>query len=242
MTYFISGHRDLPYEDFEKYYIPVIDHVVSEEESDPIFMMGDCEGVDKFAMDYIAKTFPWIQLYVYHMFDNPRNTPLNLSVEELLDTPAYGYKSTPDVTFFGGFKSDEERDATMTKDSDFDIAFIKDNRFNSGTAMNIKRRHNIKIGMELKTIDAKTALSNVNEYRENERIQEEQKRIERIQKVFDYIKEASSLGQTTVGIKLSMLRDEDWEYVYKLLDKLGYKYSIGGKDGIVAPYINICWQ
>lgn len=68
------------------------------------------------------------------------------------------------------------------------------------------------------------------------------KRIERIQKVFDYIKEASSLGQTTVGIKLSMLRDEDWEYVYKLLDKLGYKYSIGGKDGIVAPYINICWQ
>ena len=32
----------------------------------------------------------------------------------------------------------------MTNDSDFDIAFVKDNRWNSGTAQNIKRRHRIK--------------------------------------------------------------------------------------------------
>lgn len=142
MIYFVSGHRDLSYDNFEKYYIPVIDRVIKEDR-DAEFVVGDCEGVDKFAMDYIAKTFPWIQLYIYHMLDDPRNTPLNLSVEELLDTPAYEYKSTPDVTFFGGFKSDEERDSAMTRASDFDIAFVKDGRWDSGTAQNIKRRHGI---------------------------------------------------------------------------------------------------
>lgn len=31
----------------------------------------------------------------------------------------------------------------MTRDSDFDIVFVKDDRWDSGTAQNIKRRHNI---------------------------------------------------------------------------------------------------
>lgn len=143
MIYFISGHRNLSYEDFEKYYIPVIDQVVSNDESDPVFIMGDCEGVDKFAMDYIAKTYSWIHLEVFHMFLSPRNTPLDLPEEEILRTPAYGYNSMPDVFFVGGFTSDEERDAAMTKASDFDIAFVKDNRWDSGTAQNIKRRYGL---------------------------------------------------------------------------------------------------
>ncbi len=42
-----------------------------------------------------------------------------------------------------GFRSDEERDSAMTTDSDFDIAFVKDNRWDSGTAQNIKRRNGI---------------------------------------------------------------------------------------------------
>lgn len=48
------------------------------------------------------------------------------------------------LLFRSGFKSDEERDSAMTRDSDFDIAFIKDGRWNSGTAQNIKRRWNLK--------------------------------------------------------------------------------------------------
>ena len=47
------------------------------------------------------------------------------------------------VSVISGFKSDEERDLAMTRDSDFDIAFVKDCRWNSGTAQNIKRRYNI---------------------------------------------------------------------------------------------------
>lgn len=69
------------------------------------------------------------------MFDSPRNTPNGLPKEEL---------EKKGVLFAGGFKSDEERDASMTNVSNYDIAFVKDNRWDSGTAQNIKRRHNIK--------------------------------------------------------------------------------------------------
>lgn len=131
MKYFISGHRDLSYEDFQFYYKPLIDRVIIED-PDARFVVGDCDGVDKLAMDYI-----WDEcdrpLTIFHMFNAPRNIP-------------EGMGTVPDaeeVYFVGGFKSDEERDSAMTKASDFDIAFVKDNRWNSGTAQNIKRRHNI---------------------------------------------------------------------------------------------------
>lgn len=131
MKYFISGHRDLSYEDFKLYYQPIIDNIISNDE-EPKFVVGDCNGVDKFAMDYIFKCYI-VPLTIYHMFDTPRNIPEGLGENPELD----------EVYFQGGFKSDEERDSAMTKASDFDIAFVKDNRWNSGTAQNIKRRHNI---------------------------------------------------------------------------------------------------
>lgn len=131
MIYFISGHRDLSYEDFKKYYIPKIKEVI---EMDPSagFVVGDCDGVDKFAMNYIFKYYI-VPLTIYHMFDTPRNIPEGLS-----ENP-----ESEGVYFQRGFTSDEERDSAMTRDSDFDIAFVKDNRWDSGTAQNIKRRHGI---------------------------------------------------------------------------------------------------
>ena len=132
MIYFVSGHRDLPYEDFELYYKPIIDNVIANDET-PEFVVGDCNGVDKFAMDYIFKYYI-VPLIIYHMFDTPRNIPEGLS-----ESPEF-----EGVFFHGGFTSDEERDSAMTKVSDFDIAFVKDNRWDSGTVQNIKRRHGIK--------------------------------------------------------------------------------------------------
>ena len=131
MIYFVSGHRDLSYEDFELYYKPIIDNVIANDET-PEFVVGDCDGVDKFAMDYIFKYY-MVPLIIYHMFDTPRNIP-----EELSEHP-----ELEGIFFHGGFTSDEERDSAMTKISDFDIAFVKDNRWDSGTAQNIKRRHGI---------------------------------------------------------------------------------------------------
>lgn len=136
MIYFISGHRDLSYEDFEKYYIPKIREVL-ENDSFAEFLVGDCDGVDKYAMDYIYNNTNKF-LVIYHMFKSPRNIPEGyrppITNEEMLNWR---------VGVVSGFKSDKERDSAMTKNSDFDIAFVKDNRWDSGTAQNIKRRLSI---------------------------------------------------------------------------------------------------
>ena len=131
MIYFVSGHRDLSYEDFERYYKPIIGRILTKDPNSE-FVVGDCDGVDKFAMDYIYRRSGHL-LTIYHMFDKPRNIPSNLDEDP----------ESAGVFFKGGFKSDEERDSAMTEASNFDIAFVKDNRWNSGTAQNIKRRHGI---------------------------------------------------------------------------------------------------
>lgn len=135
MVYFISGHRDLSYEDFKKYYIPKIKEAI-QEGLNVEFIVGDCDGCDKYAMDYIFNETIY-DLTIYHMSNKPRNTPNDKHPGGLVSS----YKA---IHFRSGFKSDEERDSAMTRDSDFDIAFIKDDRWDSGTAQNIKRRHNIK--------------------------------------------------------------------------------------------------
>lgn len=94
-------------------------------------VLHDRLQVDKFAMDYIFNK-DICHITIYHMFNKPRNIP-EANTRVILDL----------VDFRGGFKSDEERDSAMTRDSDFDIAFVKDCRWNSGTAQNIKRRYNI---------------------------------------------------------------------------------------------------
>lgn len=147
MIYFISGHRDLSYEDFEKYYVPKIQEIFDADEC-PEFVIGDCDGVDKFAMDYLVNNYYQLplEITIYHMYDKPRNTPADKSVEyysrDIEEPSEEGIYVL--VNFIGGFKSDKERDSTMTKYSDYDIAFVKDNRWNSGTAQNIKRRHELQ--------------------------------------------------------------------------------------------------
>lgn len=146
MIYFISGHRDLSYKDFEKYYVPKIQEVFEVDEY-PEFVIGDCDGVDKFAMDYLINNYyqSCSNITIYHMYDSPRNTPADRSVEyyskDIEELSEDGICTM--VDFIGGFKSDEERDAAMTEHSNCDIAFVKDNRWDSGTAQNIKRRHEL---------------------------------------------------------------------------------------------------
>lgn len=136
MIYFVSGHRNLSKEDFNRLYVPEIMAVLAY--GTPDFVVGDYEGVDKMFMDFIM---PFVckgdcSLTIYHMFTSPRHTPFNRSVEELT--------SQFNITFIGGFQTDEERDAAMTADSDYDIAFYHWNRYKSGTARNIQRRHEFR--------------------------------------------------------------------------------------------------
>lgn len=87
------------------------------------FVVGDCEGADRMAQDYLlACGVSFRNITVYHMFKAPRYTAL---------------RSVPTQ---GGFTSDIERDKAMTEHSDRDIAFIRKGKESSGTAQNILRR------------------------------------------------------------------------------------------------------
>lgn len=122
MTYFISGHRDLTWEEFAKWYAPAISKVICTD-SEAKFVVGDCEGADRMAQDYLSSCGVFFKnVTVYHMFKAPR------------------YMTRSCVPTQGGFTSDVERDKAMTEHSDCDIAFIRKGKESSGTAQNILRR------------------------------------------------------------------------------------------------------
>lgn len=123
MVYFISGHRNIDQEFFDKYYRPLLE-AVFQNDPFPKFVVGDCEGVDTMAQDWLEKNVTKDIVTVYHMYDSPRHN-------------AGPFKTV------GGFKSDIERDEAMTRNSDIDIAYIMKGRWTSGTAQNILRRYEV---------------------------------------------------------------------------------------------------
>jgi len=124
-TYFISGHRDLTVEEFESNYAPIIIKALSLDSN---FVVGDYEGCDIMAQNYLVNTLNVSpeKIKVFHMFTSPRN--INPKITQTV----------------GGFTTDVERDSAMTKHSDYDIAFVRPNKYNSGTAQNILRRYELK--------------------------------------------------------------------------------------------------
>lgn len=116
-TYFISGHRNITSEEWEKHYVHRI--LKALEEPDVKFVIGDYHGVDTIAQQFLFDK-EVKNVIVYHMFTSPRNN--------------VGFPTR------GGFTTDEERDASMTDNSDIDIAWVREGAFDSGTAQNLKRR------------------------------------------------------------------------------------------------------
>lgn len=128
-TYFISGHRNITKEEFDNNYAKVLKNIINQPSTHNIrFIVGDYYGVDIMVQHYLIDElkFPPEGICVYHMFDKPRN------IHSLITNK------------IGGFTSDEERDAAMTKNSDFDIAFVRDHNKWSGTGANILRRKLLK--------------------------------------------------------------------------------------------------
>lgn len=121
MIYFISGHRDLTEEEFKKYYIPKINKALFDDKY-ARFIMGDYQGADIMAQEYLVSLNEYNNITVYHMFDKPRNL------------------ASDHIKTKGGYKDDIDRDSAMTRDSDFDIAFVREGKVNSGTEQNIMRR------------------------------------------------------------------------------------------------------
>ena len=127
MRYFVSGHRDLTQEEFDRHYVYLLDRVLAD---DPCaeFIVGDWEGCDTLFVNYI-KTYKDIKVNICYKDDGsinpqPRIFKQNHGVDIIL--PTY-----------------DECDSYMTFDSDFDIAWIRPGREDSHTAKNIKRRYNL---------------------------------------------------------------------------------------------------
>jgi hypothetical protein len=122
-TVFISGHLDLTPEEFEAHYRKQIDKAI---QGGCDFVVGDARGADAMAQVCIASyavksNKPYdIKVTVYHAFETPRNHHVGNSR--------------------GGFSSQNAKDKAMTLASDFDIAWVRPGREQSGTARNIERR------------------------------------------------------------------------------------------------------
>lgn len=116
-TAFISGHGDLSKAEFIEHYAPAINDAIARGINH--FVVGDFRGADVMAQTYL--NVKPVKVTVYHMFEKPRNNPLNY----------------PTV---GGFKDDDSRDTAMTQASCIDIAWVRPGKENSGTAKNIERR------------------------------------------------------------------------------------------------------
>ena len=131
MIYFISGHRDLTQEEFNLHYLPIINSVLEDDDT-PEFVIGDWEGCDTMALEYLISLhrIPWITIYCV---DNPRVQLQGSNLTDFEEIDLHGCRTY------------DECDAEMTKNSIFDIAWIRPGREDSHTAKNIKRRYESNI-------------------------------------------------------------------------------------------------
>lgn len=127
-TYFISGHREISDEEFERNYKPMIIHIL-DTVPDCRFVIGDYWGCDLMAQNFLL--------------DSLQISPERITVYHMMVAPRYANPKV--INFKGGYQSDEERDAAMTNASAEDIAFVRNYTKISGTAQNILRRHKLTV-------------------------------------------------------------------------------------------------
>lgn len=129
MVYFISGHRDLTKEEFTQHYIPwIIRVMITDPRAE--FVIGDWEGCDTMALEFILSQSSYICISIYYV------DKLNIRI--------FGKHPTIfEKVCVYRCKSYDECDSIMTSISDFDIAWIRPGKEDSYTAKNIKRRYNL---------------------------------------------------------------------------------------------------
>lgn len=130
MIYFISGHRDLTKEEFNQHYAPIIDKIICNDIFTE-FVVGDWEGCDSMFIDFLLSQPDYPPITIYHVGKTPR---LTYAGETLHNFENIDF--TQCTTY-------DECDERMTRDSTFDVAWIRPGREDSHTAKNIKRRYNI---------------------------------------------------------------------------------------------------
>jgi len=113
----ISGHVNITEREFFDYYPVRIERAM---ELGCTIFVGDAPGADSMAQKYLYER-EYFKVIVCHAYNSPRNN--------------FG-----DFLTIGGFKSYTERDAFMTKQTSYDIAWVRPGKERSGTAKNLERR------------------------------------------------------------------------------------------------------
>lgn len=122
MIAMISGHLDCTSQEFNDHYKPLIEVALQRGDS---FVVGDAPGADCDAQQFLAGFDA--KVTVYHMFTSPRHNAGNFPTK-------------------GGYTADIGKDAAMTDESDYDIAWIRPEKHSSvsgrvsGTEANLFRR------------------------------------------------------------------------------------------------------
>lgn len=118
-TGFISGHLSLTAEEFDAHYRLLLEAAAARGDS---FVVGDAAGADLLAQEFLHQAqIDHSRVTVYHMFEAPRHNAGNFPTS-------------------GGYQSNNAKDKAMTAASDYDIAWVRPGREDSGTARNIERR------------------------------------------------------------------------------------------------------
>ena len=125
MRYFVSGHRDLTQEEFDRHYVYLLDRVLAD---DPYaeFVVGDWEGCDSIFVKYMEEYYTDALIHIFYVYES-----------RIPEGEFNEYR-------FHECNSYDDCDAAMTRHSNFDIAWIRPGREDSHTAQNIKRRYNLK--------------------------------------------------------------------------------------------------
>lgn len=138
---FISGHRNLTENEFNKYYINKISEYIKWCTVDELFTqpkvvtfyVGDCNGCDSMAIRHLLPCL------------NKRVKLVICSLKDTFDGQIdYTHIHNENVTLLKEFNTHEERDMYMTNNTMFDILWIRPNEWTSGTAQNFVRRHWLK--------------------------------------------------------------------------------------------------
>lgn len=125
MRYFVSGHRDLTISEFREHYVPLIQKIIKDDVWCE-FVVGFCEGCDLMFIEWMKEHAPSHDLLVFHCTHIPENF----------------WDDYPNIYLYP-CDDFETCDTAMTRNSDFDIAWVRLGREDSHTAKNIKRRYNL---------------------------------------------------------------------------------------------------
>ena len=126
MRYFVSGHRDLTQEEFDRHYVYLLDRVLAD---DPYaeFVVGDWEGCDSIFVKYMEEYYTDARIHIFYVYE-PRISEGEFNEYRFHECNNY-----------------DDCDEAMTRHSNFDIAWIRPGREDSHTAKNIKRRYESNI-------------------------------------------------------------------------------------------------